>query len=159
MAIRLSPLQVFQRDKFFLSSAVRGLGANKTIEAAKKIGLPIRRTDGLALYRNYVGIPAKAERMKYVRKSYRFSQSLYTEQKRHMTRRYRYTMKFETRDKRSGEISEHATSVISDRPMTPLAVESAVSDATKKIIDFSPVEITKVWHHLAEHRKGDAWDI
>jgi len=159
MAVRLTNAQIWAREKFIMSSALRKLGANKTIEGLKKIGLPIRRTEGLSMYRQYAQIPEKAGRMKYVRKAYAFSRDMYTKETRFMTRRYRYTMKFETRDKRTGEISEHATSVISDKPMTPGQVEGVADEAFKGITDVSPVIITKMWHHTAEHRKGDAWDF
>ncbi len=159
MAIKLTNAQIWQREKFIKSSALRGLGANKTIAALKGLGLGISRTVGLSMYREYAKIPAKAGRMKYVRKSYAFSRDMYTKETKFMTRRYRYTMKFETLDKRTGIIGEHATSVISNSPMTPAQIERAADEAFKGITDMSPVVIRKMWHHTAEHREGDAWDF
>ena len=159
MAPGLTNQQLWQREQFIKSSALKQLGANRTIEALKGLGLGIQRKAGLAAYRAYGQIPEKEARMKYVRKGYRFSRDMYTRETRFMTRRYRYTMKFETRDKRTGEISEHATSVISDKPMSPGQVEQIADEAFKGITDVSPVIITKMWHHIAEHREGDAWDF
>lgn len=159
MARKLTNEQLWQRETFIKSSALKKLGANKTIEALKGLGLSIRRTEGLKMYREYGKIPAKEEVMKHVRKNMRFSRDMYIPETRFMTRRYRYTMKFTTFDKRTGEISEHATSVIRDKPMTPGQIEAEVDESLKGIVDFSPVTITKLWHHTAEHKKGEAWDF
>ena len=129
MAARLTVAQIWQREKYIKGAAIRGLGANKTLEALKGLGLGIKRAEGLRMYRGFAKIPEQQDRMKYVNKSARFSRDMYTVESRFMTRRYRYTMKFETYDKRTGEISEQATSVISDRPMTPGEIESEVDGA------------------------------
>jgi len=158
MPVKLTPLQVFQRDKFFVSSALKGIGANKTIAAAKAIGLPIRRTDGLALYRNYAGIPVKESRMKFVRKSLRYSRDLFIEQERFMTRRYRYTKGFEVRVEETGEIKNYYRSIISDTPLTPAQVDFEADQAMENWYEDPPGAVTKSWVHKIEHRKGDSWD-
>jgi len=130
----LSNLQRYQQQQYIKSAAIKGLGANKTIEALKGIGLGIRRTEGLKQYREYAQIPAKADLLKYVRKSYRPSERLYTRQEGWMTRDYRYTIAYQSVNLETGIVSTQHTRLISDNPMTIGEIEAeggAISAATE----------------------------
>jgi len=159
MAPGLTNQQLWQREQFIKSSALKQLGANRTIEALKGLGLGIQRKAGLAAYRAYGQIPEKAERMKYVRKGYRFSRDMYTVETRFMTRRYRYTVEYDVRIKETGEIKKCYRSVINDKPMIPREIERQADIAMSEWYQDLPGDIVGSRPYSAEHRKGDAWDF
>lgn len=158
MAIRLTTYQKFQRDKMIRSLAIEQTGAIATLRRIQEAGLPMRKTDLLRTYREYAGIPEKEERIKYVRKDYRPSRDFYTEPEGFMSRRYRYRIKYETMDKRTGEIAEYYTSVIDDKPMSIYRAEQEAMLAIRRSLDLSPIDLLRVSLAVAEHRKGDEWD-
>ena len=121
--MRLTNHQKYQRQMFIKSSAIKGIGATKTIQKLKEIGLPMRRTDALKLYRTYAGIPQKMDRVKYVRKDYKPSIALYTPQEGYMTLDYRYTIEYETVNKWTGELSLKHSRMSADFPQTIQAIE------------------------------------
>lgn len=159
MPIRLTTYQKFQRDTVIKSLAIAKTGAMATLRRLQDMGLSMRKTDLLRTYREYAKIPAKEEVLKYVRKGFRPSRGVYTEQEGFMTRRYRYRVKYQTQDKRTGVIADYYTSVISNLPMTPQQAETEAMGAIRKTLDLSPIKLLQATMAVAEHRKGDAWDF
>lgn len=158
MALLLTAFQKWTRDLVIKSWAIAGMGASKTIAHLKTLGLGIRRTVGLARYRAYAGIPAKADIIKYVPKKLMIGRGQYTEAFGVMTRRYRYTVSSEFYDKKTGELRTYHTSMISNRPLSVGEVERTGAEVLKGLAGMYNATITKQWISSAEHREGDAWD-
>lgn len=154
----LTRFQKWKQDIVIMSSAITGIGANKTIALLKTLGLGIRRIVGLARYRSYAGIPAKADVIKYVPKRAMIGRGQYTEAFGVMTRRYRYTVSSEFYDKKTGELRTYHTSMISNRPLSVGEVERTGSNVLRGLAGMYDATITKQWISKAEHREGDAWD-
>lgn len=158
MPIIFTAFQKWARDLIIRSWAVAGRGAGKTIAHLKTLGLGIRRTAGLAQYRNYAKIPARAEVMKYIPKKFAIGRAQYTEAYGVMTRRYRYTVASEFYNKQTGELKTYYTSMISDRPLSVGEIERTGSEVMRGLAGMYDATITKQWISQAEHREGDAWD-
>jgi len=158
MPLILTVFQKWTRDLIIRAWAVAGKGASKTLEHLKTLGLGIRRTVGLAQYREYTKIPARADVIKYVPKKLMIGQGQYTEAFGVMTRRYRYTVASEFYDKKTGTLKTYFTSMISDRPLSVGEIERMGDDVLKGLAGMYDATITKQWISSAEHRKGDAWD-
>ena len=150
-------LQRHQQQQFLKSAAIKGIGANKTLDALSAVGLGIRRTDGLKQYAAYAAIPQKTELLKYVRKEYRPSQRLFTEQPGFMTRDYRYTIKYQTVNKITGVVEDRHTRVISDLPMTIGAVEGQAETVTGEAEYWLGEEVIEWSIAEAEHAAGEPW--
>jgi len=158
MPVLLTSFQKWTRDLIIRSWAIAGKGASKTLEHLKTLGLGIRRAIGLAHYREYAGIPAKADAIKYVPKRAMIGRAQYTEVYGVMTRRYRYTVASEFYDKKTGTLKTYFTSMISDRPLSVGEIERVGGDVLHGLAGMYDATITKQWISQAEHRKGDAWD-
>ena len=125
---RLSALQTYQRDLYIKSAAIKGFGATRTLEGLKSVGLGMRKTDMLKAYRNYAGIPERAELVKYVRKDYIPSARLFTQQSGYMTRNYRYTIEYQTIDDVTGSVTLKHTRLITDTPRTIQQIEDEANE-------------------------------
>lgn len=158
MPIILTIYQKWMRDLVIKSWAIAGRGAGKTIAHLKTLGLGIRRTVGLARYREYAKIPARADVIKYIPKKLMIGRAQYTEAYGVMTRRYRYTVASEFYDKKTGKLTTRFTSMISNRPLSVGEVERTGADVMRGLAGMYDATVTKSWIESAEHREGDAWD-
>lgn len=113
----------------FIRSAVsRGLSANAGLREYQAGGGKLRRIDWLRDFRQFLGVPARAQLLKYVRPDYRPSERLYTRVAGYQRTDYRYTVLVTTRNPETGVEFTFFNNVSSERPMTPgEASEEALS--------------------------------
>jgi len=160
MPVTLSTFQQSQRLSAIKSFAIQGIGANKTIARLKEMGLPIRRQAGLALYRSYAGVPEKADTLKYIPKGKSPAKTSYTEPEGEAFFRqpYRYTVKFETYNTKTGETKTMYNSMSSMRARTVGEIEAEAWNVFgQKLKDYN-VAISSLNLFIAEHERGAAWD-
>jgi len=154
----LTTFQKWTRELVIRAWAVAGKGAGKTIAHLKTLGLPIRRTIGLAKYREYAKIPARANVIKYTPKKHLIGRGQYTEAVGVMTRRYRYTAAVEVYCPKTGETRTYYTSMISNYPLSVGGVERTGADVLHGLAGMYDCVVIREWIDKAEHREGDAWD-
>ncbi|NIQ91321.1 MAG: hypothetical protein GWN93_20855 [Deltaproteobacteria bacterium] len=157
MALILTTFQKYQRDLALKKYAAQGLGANRTIEKLKEIGLPMRRQDALRVYREYAKIPERAEVIKYTPKHLGITRQQYTESEGFMMKRYRYTVKTRFVDKVTGETKEYFTNVITDTEQLPWHIEEQASNAIDVMTTYGTLDLEDRFIVAAYHRKGETW--
>ena len=144
---------------FLRSCAERGLGANEAIRMLREAGLATyRRSDMLADYRQFLGIPEKAARLKYTRLDYKISHENYTDVVGYQRSKYRYLVVIETHNPVTGKTFTMRTNVASERELTRRQIEEAGLDAVEKTVEHYKDDIVKYYIGAAFHRAGEAWD-
>lgn len=144
---------------FLRSAAELGLGANEAFRQMGEGGLSsYRRQDMLADYRQFLGIPAKADRLKNVRLDYRPSQGLFTDVTGYQRSLYRYQVNVETHNPVTGKSFTMSTNVASDTQLTRRQIEEAGYDAVKKTVDDYKDDVIKYGVAAAFHKSGEMWE-
>jgi hypothetical protein len=143
---------------FVRSAAQKRLGADYTLRALREAGMGYRRTDFLRDYREYAEIPAKAERIKYVRHDYRPSRDLFVETVGKQRTTFRYQVEVDVFKPETGETFTMTTNVASDVQLTIGQATSEGIDALTPAIDKSQFEIPGYRVTGAFHKEGEFWD-
>jgi hypothetical protein len=144
---------------FLRSAAEMGLSANEAIRQISASGLgTYRRSDMLADYRQFLGIPAKADRIKNVRLDYRPSQDLFTDVTGYQRSLYRYQVRVECHNPVSGKSFTMNTNIASEEQLTRRQIEESGLDAVLKTVDDYKDDIVSYGVVAAFHQEGEAWD-
>lgn len=127
---------------FLRSAAEQGLSITDAIKAMDAGGVQTyRRTDMLKDYREFAGIPDRADRLKYVPKSYYPSRELYTTTSGYQHTKFRYQLDIDVYKPLTGETFTMSTNIASDQPLTVSQLESAGIESVKGGIDRSEFDI------------------
>jgi hypothetical protein len=130
---------------FLRSAAERGLSANEAINAMKAGGLgTYRRQEMLTDYRQFLGVPKKADVLKNVRKDYRPSEDLFTPTKGYQRSVYRYQVNVAILNPETGEGNILSTNIATELPLTVRQAESAAVDHFIDIVDRYKNDIVDV---------------
>lgn len=144
---------------FLRSAAESGLKVSDAISALQQGGLATyRRTSMLADYRQFLGIPEKADRLKYMRMDYTPDPRNYTVTKGYQHSPLRYQLNVDVYKPLTDERFTMSTNVVSDVPLTRRQIEEAGIDSVRGGIDKSQFDITGYSLFGAFSREGDTWD-
>ena len=144
---------------FLRSAAEAKIGVNEAIRQLRAAGLATyRRTDMLADYRQFLGIPEKADKIKYTRLDYRISPENYTNITGYQRSKYRYQVNIDTHNPTTDKTFTMKTNVASETQLTRRQIEEAGLDAVKKTVDDYKDDIVKYGVVAAFHQEGEAWD-
>ena len=144
---------------FLRSAAEKGLAFGQAFDAMKVGGMPTyRRTDMLADYRQYLGIPEKADTLKYIRMDYSPSREHYTITKGYQRSPLRYQVNIDTHNPVTGKTFTMSTNVVSDTPLSRRQIEEAGVEAVKKTVDDYKDDIVGVVLYGAFAKEGEYWD-
>jgi len=144
---------------FLRSAAEAGMSANEAIRQLQSGGLQTyRRTDMLKDYRQFLGIPERADKLQHVRLDYRPSRNLFTDVMGFQRSRYRYQVNIYTHNPVSGKDTVMSTNVASDVQLTRRQIEEAGLNAVLKTVDDYKDDIVKYNVAAAFHRADETWD-
>lgn len=113
-----------------------------------------RRTDMLSDYRQFRGIPEKADLLQYVRKDYTPSAKLYTVTKGYQHTKFRYQLNVDIYKPLTGETFVMSTNIASDVQLTPRQLEEAGINSVMPGVDKSEFEITGYRPYAAFAQEG-----
>ena len=144
---------------FLRSAAEKGLSFADAFNAMREGGLSTyRRTDMLKDYRQFLGIPDKADVLKYVRRDYRPSRDLYTVATGYQRANFRYQVDIDVYNRTTGESFPMSTNISSDVQLTRGDIEAAGLDAVKGSLDRSQLDV-RGYKLFGAFAKGDTtWD-
>lgn len=142
---------------FVKAAAEKGLGANKTLELLKSKGLGYRRTTFLSDYRMFAKIPTLSDRIKYVRRQYRLSKSLFLEPKKFMTRRFAFVTEFNVLNPDTGETFKMKSRVSTERWLTRGQAENTALQQVKSALDRSNYKVIGATLKEAYHQSDENW--
>lgn len=143
---------------FIKSGVSRGLSAAATIRTLRAQGLTYRRKSMLADFREWAEVPAKADRIKAVRKDYRPSRELYVTTTGKQLRAFRYQVTVDVYNPESKEKLQFTCNVTSDRQMTIGEVEAEALEPIKRSTEAYKSEITGYHTEAAFHKADMEWD-
>jgi len=144
---------------FLRSAAEQGMSFADTFKAIQGGGMSTyRRTNMLADYRQFLGIPDKADALKYVRKDFTPSQRLYTTVTGYQHSKFRYQLNVDVFKPLTGETFTMSTNVASDVQLTPNQIQEAGIDSVRVGIDKSDFDIVGYRPFAAFAQEGVVWD-
>jgi hypothetical protein len=144
---------------FLRSAAEAGISASEAFRQMEAGGIgTYRRTDMLADYREFANIPAKANRLQYVRNDYTPSRDLFTEVSGFQRSLYRYQINFDVLKRSTGESFTMSTNVASETPLSKGEAQANGVNSIKDILDLSDMDITGYSLFGAFHKEGELWD-
>lgn len=144
---------------FLRSAAEHGVKFGEVFRDMKAGGMSTyRRTDMLSDYRQFQGIPDKADVLKYVRKDYTPSANLYTVTKGYQHTKFRYQLNVDIYKPLTGETFTMATNIASDVQLTPRQLEEAGIDSVRGGIDKSQFDIIGYHPYAAFAQEGVHFD-
>jgi len=107
----------------------RGLSANAALATAKEIGIGIRRTDFLNIYRELKGQTEAAYHIRNIRKDYMPDPDRLPHAITNIRRDYSYNVRLDVRLGDTGDIIPRNITVTSDRLMSIYDIEQEAGDA------------------------------
>lgn len=117
-----------------------------------------RRTNMLADYRQFRGIEAQADRLKYVRQDLRPDVSMFTVTKGYQRSPIRYQVNVDIYKPLTGERFTMSTNVTSDIPLTRRQIEEAGINSVIPGVDKSEYDITGYHLYGAFKQEGVSFD-
>lgn len=144
---------------FLRSAAESGLKFSDAFSAMQTGGMSTyRRTNMLTDYRQFLGIPEKGDRLKYMRLDFTPDPKNYTVTKGYQRAALRYQVNVDVYKPLTGEKFSMSTNIVSDTPLTRRQIEEAGIDAIRGGIDKSQFDITGYRLFGAFSREGEHWD-
>ncbi len=116
---------------FVKSMAIKGMGANWSLNVLKAAGLGYRRIDFLLDYRTYAKIPSIANKLKFIRKSYKPSMDLFLKPVGFQARDFSYVVKYTRTDPTTGEMSDYFNRLSSDTELTRGQIEDMSAEVVE----------------------------
>lgn len=148
----------FAAEQVIRKAVTEGLSANATQKVLRDLGLSYRRTDFLEDFRRIADIPAKTDKLKFVRRDFRPSKSLFTEQTMFQRNRFRYVVSVDVYKPDTGETFSMFTSLAGSIYYTRGEVEEIALSKVSPSIEGSNYIIQRAILSEAFHRKGDIWE-
>lgn len=140
---------------FLRSAAEHGVKFAEVFKDMQTGGMSTyRRTDMLADYRQFTGIQAKSDLLKFVRKDYTPSKALYTVTKGYQHTKFRYQLDVQIYKPLTGESFTMSTNIASEVALTPRQLEEAGIDSVRPGVDKSQFEITGYTPYAAFAQEG-----
>ncbi len=135
---------------FVKSMAIKGMGANWSLNVLKAAGLGYRRIDFLLDYRTYVKIPGIANKLKFIRKSYRPSKDQFLKPVGFQAREFSYVVKYKRTDPKTGKETDYFNRVSSAKELTRGQIEDESAFVVEKgkydpNVDTETAVLYSVW--------------
>lgn len=144
---------------FLRSAATKGIKFGDVFKSMQDAGMSTyRRTNMLKDYRQFAGIPAKADLLQFVRKDYTPSHTLYTVTTGYQHSKFRYQLNVTVYKPLTGETFTMPTNIASDVPLTPNQIQEAGIDSVRGGIDRSEFDIVGYKPFAAFVQEGVFWD-
>lgn len=153
----LTNFEVYQRDLYIKANAIRGVGANQTLRELQAQGWGLKRQEFLNTYREYAGIPKKADAAKYTPRKFFVSRDLYTPAKGFISDNYRYTLKHETVNPITGESFTRYTRIVSEHQMTYGAIMDEGLLIASEVGYWGQEEVTTTSLYEANYSEEAEW--
>ena len=136
---------------FVKSMAIKGMGANWSLNVLKAAGLSYRRMDFLLDYRTYAKIPDIANKLKFIRKSYRPSKDLFLKPRGFQAREFSYVVKYDRIDPTTGEKTDYFNRLSSAKELTRGQIEEGSAFVVEKgkydpNVDTGTATLFSAWH-------------
>lgn len=122
----------------------RGLSANAALAAYRDLGVGIRRTDFLNVYRELRGVTEAAYHVRNIRKTYLPDPERLPHAITNIRRDYSFNVRLDVRDAESGEIFPRNITVTSDRLMSVYDIEAEAESAYSDDPAYADNEIVSV---------------
>ena len=153
----LSNFEEYQRDLYIKSNAINGISVNETQRGLTALGWGMRRQTLQGVYRDYAGIPKKADAMKYTPKNSFIDPSNYVDGKGYMKMNYSYVIEYQTLNPATGELFTRYTSIVSDTPIRYGAVMDEAELIGSTVGYWQQEEVQSVKLQEARQKAGAQW--
>ena len=153
----LSNFEEYQRNLYIKSNAISGISANETQRGLTALGWGMRRQTLQEVYRNYVGIPKKADAVKYTPKNNYIDSGNYVVNEGYMKMNYSYIIQYETLNPTTGELFTRYTSIVSDTPLRYGAVMDEAELIGSTVGYWQQEEVQSLKLQEARQKEGAQW--